>query len=29
MFLLMVIAVLMIWYWPDLVTFLPRQMKMG
>jgi len=29
MFLLMVIAVLMIWYWPDLITFLPRQMKMG
>ncbi|MFO1312261.1 MAG: TRAP transporter large permease subunit [Burkholderiales bacterium] len=29
MFLLMVAAVLMIWYWPDLVTFLPRQMKMG
>jgi tripartite ATP-independent transporter DctM subunit len=29
MFLLMVAAVLMIWYWPDLVTFLPRQMKLG
>jgi tripartite ATP-independent transporter DctM subunit len=29
MFLLMVGAVLTIWYWPDLVTFLPRQMKMG
>ena len=29
MFLLMVVAVLMIWYWPDLITFLPRQMKMG
>lgn len=29
MFLLMVAAVLMIWYWPDLITFLPRQMKMG
>jgi TRAP-type C4-dicarboxylate transport system permease large subunit len=29
MFLLMVIAVLMIWYWPDLITFLPRQMKLG
>ena len=29
MFLLMVAAVLMIWYWPDLITFLPRQMKLG
>jgi tripartite ATP-independent transporter DctM subunit len=29
MFLLMVAAVLMIWHWPDLVTFLPRQMKLG
>jgi C4-dicarboxylate transporter, DctM subunit len=29
MFLLMVAAVLTIWYWPDLITFLPRQMKLG
>jgi tripartite ATP-independent transporter DctM subunit len=29
MFLLMVVAVLAIWSWPDLITFLPRQMKMG
>ncbi len=29
MFLLMVVAVLLIWYVPELVTFLPRQMKMG
>jgi len=29
MFLLMVVAVLMIWFWPDLITFLPRQMKLG
>jgi len=29
MFLLMVAAVLLIWFWPDLITFLPRQMKMG
>ncbi len=29
MFLLMVVAVLMVWYWPDLITYLPRQMKMG
>lgn len=29
MFLLMVVAVLLIWNFPDLVTFLPRQMKMG
>jgi tripartite ATP-independent transporter DctM subunit len=29
MFFLMVFAVLMIWFWPDLITFLPRQMKMG
>ena len=29
MFLLMVAAVLMIWYWPILITFLPQQMKMG
>ena len=29
MFLLMVVAVLLIWFVPDLITFLPRQMKMG
>jgi tripartite ATP-independent transporter DctM subunit len=29
MFLLMVVAVALIWYVPDLITFLPRQMKMG
>jgi C4-dicarboxylate transporter DctM subunit len=29
MFLLMMIAVLLIWFVPDLITFLPRQMKMG
>jgi tripartite ATP-independent transporter DctM subunit len=29
MFLLMVAAVLIIWFWPDVITFLPRQMKMG
>ena len=29
MFLLMVVAVLAIWYWPDLITYLPRQMKFG
>jgi C4-dicarboxylate transporter DctM subunit len=29
MFLLMVVAVLTIWQWPDLITFLPRQMKLG
>jgi C4-dicarboxylate transporter DctM subunit len=29
MFVLMVAAVLLIWYVPDLITFLPRQMKMG
>lgn len=29
MFLLMVAAVLIIWYWPELITFLPRQMKLG
>jgi tripartite ATP-independent transporter DctM subunit len=28
MFMLMVVAVLMIWFWPDLITFLPRQMRM-
>jgi TRAP-type C4-dicarboxylate transport system permease large subunit len=29
MFLLMVVAVLAIWFWPALVTFLPEHMKMG
>ncbi|MEO8507318.1 MAG: TRAP transporter large permease subunit [Betaproteobacteria bacterium] len=29
MFLLMAAAVLLIWFVPDLITFLPRQMKMG
>jgi tripartite ATP-independent transporter DctM subunit len=29
MFLLMVVAVLLVWFVPDLITFLPRQMKMG
>jgi len=29
MFLLMVAAVLLIWFVPELITFLPRQMKMG
>lgn len=29
MFLLMAVAVLLIWFVPDLITFLPRQMKMG
>jgi TRAP-type C4-dicarboxylate transport system permease large subunit len=29
MFLLMVAAVLLIWYVPELITFLPRQMKLG
>ena len=29
MFLLMVVAVMLIWFVPDLITFLPRQMKMG
>jgi hypothetical protein len=29
MFLLMVVAVLLIWLVPDLITFLPQQMKMG
>ena len=29
MFLLMVVAVLLIWFVPEIITFLPRQMKMG
>ena len=29
MFLLMVAAVLLIWFVPQLVTLLPQQMKMG
>ena len=29
MFVLMAAAVLLIWFVPELVTFLPRQMKMG
>jgi tripartite ATP-independent transporter DctM subunit len=29
MFALMVAAVLLIWFFPDIITFLPRQMKMG
>ncbi|MFO1316466.1 MAG: TRAP transporter large permease subunit [Burkholderiales bacterium] len=29
MFALMVVAVLLIWFVPDLITFLPRQMKLG
>jgi len=29
MFLLMMVAVLLIWFVPDLITYLPRQMKMG
>ena len=29
MFLLMVVAVLLIWFFPTIVTWLPRQMKMG
>ena len=29
MFALMVVAVLLIWFVPELITFLPRQMKMG
>ncbi len=28
MFLLMIVAVLLIWYFPQIITFLPRQMKM-
>ncbi len=29
MFLLMAVAIVLVWYVPDLITFLPRQMKMG
>ncbi len=29
MFGLMIVAVLLIWFFPDLVTALPRQMKLG
>jgi tripartite ATP-independent transporter DctM subunit len=29
MFLLMCVAVLLLWFFPDLVTWLPRQMKLG
>ena len=29
MFWLMIVAVLLVWYFPQLITFLPRQMKMG
>jgi C4-dicarboxylate transporter DctM subunit len=29
MFYLMIVAVLLIWFIPDLVTALPRQMKLG
>ena len=29
MFLLMCVAVLLLWFVPDLVTWLPRQMKLG
>jgi TRAP-type C4-dicarboxylate transport system permease large subunit len=29
MFLLMVVAVLLIWFVPEIITFLPQQMKMG
>jgi TRAP-type C4-dicarboxylate transport system permease large subunit len=29
MFVLMIAAVLLIWFFPDLVTALPRQMKFG
>ena len=29
MFCLMIVAVLLIWFFPQLVTFLPRQMKLG
>jgi TRAP-type C4-dicarboxylate transport system permease large subunit len=28
MFWLMIVAVLLIWYFPQIITFLPRQMKM-
>ena len=29
MFWLMIVAVLMIWYFPQIITYLPQQMKMG
>jgi TRAP-type C4-dicarboxylate transport system permease large subunit len=29
MFWLMIVAVLLVWYFPQLVTYLPRQMKLG
>jgi len=29
MFYLMIVAVLLIWYFPQLITFLPQQMKLG
>ena len=29
MFCLMIVAVLLIWFFPELVTFLPQQMKLG
>jgi TRAP-type C4-dicarboxylate transport system permease large subunit len=29
MFLLMVVAILLIWNVPELITYLPKQMKMG
>jgi TRAP-type C4-dicarboxylate transport system permease large subunit len=29
MFCLIIVAVLLIWYFPQLVTFLPQQMKLG
>ena len=29
MFCLMIVAVLLIWYFPQIITYLPQQMKMG
>jgi TRAP-type C4-dicarboxylate transport system permease large subunit len=29
MFLLMIVAVLLIWFFPQLITWLPQQMKLG
>jgi TRAP-type C4-dicarboxylate transport system permease large subunit len=29
MFLLMCVAVLLLWFFPDIITWLPRQMKLG
>jgi len=29
MFYLMIVAVLLIWYFPQIITYLPQQMKMG